>query len=144
MLAEIVTAVGATALIGLALRYASHRRKQRTYTQAAPGLDWPATEADRRGYAEQMRIAQMVADAQLLVYRQYRRQPASRRHMARLGVSERRWKRAVLLLRSLHVYESEGLSPVVSEYHAGRKLERYRRTHAARIAHSPAAYVANL
>jgi hypothetical protein len=138
---ESIAAVVSGLTIGGLLFLSFRRRRAHTYTQSTPVPTWPETEGERRGYAEEMRVAQMVSDAKMLLYRQYHAQPASRRHMERLGVSARRWKRAVLLLRHLHIYTRDGYQPAVSEYHAQRKLERFQRTHAARVTRSPAAYV---
>jgi hypothetical protein len=138
MLFESIAALASSALIGaLALR-----RKRKMDQSGNATQDWPGYEKDRREYAEQMRVAGMVEDARFILDRQYSGKTASRREMVKLGLPERRWKPAVMLLRSLHIYAPKGYTPIDSEYHAMRKLERHQRTHAARIKHSPAAYVA--
>lgn len=140
MLIESVFAVGVGALIGT-VAYARRRRGNAAEVEREQTMDWPEYEADRRAHGEQMRVALMVSDARFILHHQYAGRSASRRAMVKKGLPERRWKYAVLLLRTLHIYDKAGYVPVVNERFAEQRLERYRRIHAARITHSPASYV---
>lgn len=146
MLLESVFAIGGGVLIG-AFAYARSKHSRRAAdVEAERNLmqDWPAYEKDRRAYAEEMRIAGAVSDAKRILHMQYAGRSASRRTMLKQGISERRWRQAIFLLRSLHVYDKAGYVPVTSERFALQRLDRFQRTHAARITRSPASYVSPL
>jgi hypothetical protein len=129
--------LGALILLALA---SGVRRRTRTYSQT--WLLPVFTDSMPHDAYEQARLATLIADARLLLHRGYGGAATSRRAMTakRMNtqrMSDRRWQAAVRLLRSLGIYAPHGTTPVISEYHALRKIERWHRVQAARASVSP-------
>lgn len=129
----------AAAVFLLSLVSLHRRRRRRTYTQTMTIPAFTDSMPPARIH-EAARVAQVAADARLILHTRYRGHAASRREMESRGVTQRRWAEAVKLLRDLHIVGPHGV-PQVSERVALRRVRHWQDRQTQRVGASPA-YVA--